>query len=79
MYKNFYGLKEKPFEITPDPNFLYLSPGHREALAHLTYAVRERVGFTVITGEVGTGQNDVGPVTAQPNERPDQDRLSFQS
>ena len=56
MYKNFYGLKEKPFEITPDPNFLYLSPGHREALAHLTYAVRERVGFTVITGEVGTGK-----------------------
>ena len=56
MYNNFYGLKEKPFEITPDPNFLYLSPGHREALAHLTYAVRERVGFTVITGEVGTGK-----------------------
>jgi general secretion pathway protein A len=56
MYNNFYGLKEKPFEITPDPNFLFLSPGHQEALAHLTYAVRERVGFTVITGEVGTGK-----------------------
>jgi general secretion pathway protein A len=56
MYRHFYGLKAKPFEITPDPNFLYLSPGHREALAHLTYAVRERVGFTVITGEVGTGK-----------------------
>jgi general secretion pathway protein A len=56
MYTHFYGLKEKPFEITPDPNFLYMSPGHREALAHLTYAVRERVGFTVITGEVGTGK-----------------------
>jgi general secretion pathway protein A len=56
MYTHFYGLKEKPFEITPDPNFLYMSPGHREALAHLTYAVRERVGFTVVTGEVGTGK-----------------------
>ena len=56
MYNNFYGLKEKPFEITPDPNFLYLSPSHQEALAHLTYAVRERIGFTVITGEVGTGK-----------------------
>ena len=56
MYTSFYGLKEKPFEITPDPNFLFMSPGHREALAHLTYAVRERVGFTVMTGEVGTGK-----------------------
>jgi general secretion pathway protein A len=56
MYTHFFGLKEKPFEITPDPNFLYMSPGHREALAHLTYAVRERVGFTVVTGEVGTGK-----------------------
>ena len=56
MYKEFYGLKEKPFQITPDPRFLYLSENHREALAHLTYAVRERKGFTVITGEVGTGK-----------------------
>ena len=56
MYTHFYNLKEKPFEITPDPNFLYLSPSHQEALAHLTYAVRERIGFTVITGEVGTGK-----------------------
>jgi len=56
MYKNFYGFREKPFEITPDPKFLYLSENHKEALAHLTYAVRERRGFTVITGEVGTGK-----------------------
>ncbi len=56
MYKQFYNLKEKPFEITPDPRFLYLSQSHREALAHLTYAVKERKGFTVITGEVGTGK-----------------------
>ena len=56
MYNQFFGLKEKPFEITPDPQFLFLSDGHREALAHLVYAARERKGFTVITGEVGTGK-----------------------
>ena len=56
MYEKFYNLKENPFEITPDPKFLYLSENHREALAHLIYAVRERKGFTVITGEVGTGK-----------------------
>jgi general secretion pathway protein A len=56
MYTKFYGLKEKPFEITPDPKFLFLSENHKEALAHLTYAVRERKGFTVVTGEVGTGK-----------------------
>jgi len=56
MYTKFYGLKEKPFEITPDPKFLYLSENHKEALALLTYAVRERRGFTVVTGEVGTGK-----------------------
>jgi len=56
MYNKFYGFKEKPFEITPDPKFLYLSENHKEALAHLTYAIREKKGFTVITGEVGTGK-----------------------
>lgn len=56
MYRKFYGLREKPFEITPDPRFLYLSENHKEALAHLTYAVREKKGFTVVTGEVGTGK-----------------------
>src|SRR4030042_5797692 len=56
MYRKFYGLSEKPFEITPDPRFLYLSENHKEALAHLTYAVKEKKGFTVITGEVGTGK-----------------------
>lgn len=56
MYKKYYGLREKPFEITPDPKFLYLSEDHKEALAYITYAVREKKGFTVITGEVGTGK-----------------------
>ena len=56
MYTQFFNLKEKPFEIAPDPRFLYLSESHREGLAHLIYAVKERKGFTVITGEVGTGK-----------------------
>lgn len=56
MYLTFYGLDEKPFNATPDPKFLYLTPGHREALAQLLYSVREHKGFVVLTGEVGTGK-----------------------
>ncbi len=56
MYEKFFKLREKPFELTPDPRFIYLSDSHKEALAYLTYAVNEGKGFTVITGEVGTGK-----------------------
>src|SRR3989475_8280324 len=56
MYLNFYGLNEKPFNPTPDPRFLYMSPGHREALAQLHYGTQERKGFIVLTGKVGTGK-----------------------
>jgi type II secretory pathway predicted ATPase ExeA len=56
MYLDFYGLKEKPFNLTPSPRFVYLSEGHKEALALLTYGVRERKGFILLTGEVGTGK-----------------------
>ena len=56
MYLTFYGLKEKPFNATPDPKFLCLTPVHREALAQLVYSVRENRGFLVLTGEVGTGK-----------------------
>ena len=56
MYWKYYRFKEKPFEITPDQKFLYLSEIHQEALAHLKYAVKEGKGFTVITGEAGTGK-----------------------
>lgn len=56
MYLAFYGLQEKPFNATPDPRFLYLTPGHREALAQLRYGVKESTGFLVLTGEVGTGK-----------------------
>jgi len=56
MYESFYGLKQNPFNVTPDPEFLYLGQKHREALAHLVYGVKEKKGFIVITGEVGTGK-----------------------
>src|SRR3989442_11749802 len=56
MYLTFYGLIEKPFNATPDPRFLYMSPAHREALAQLRYGVQERKGFVVLTGKVGTGK-----------------------
>lgn len=56
MYTEFYGLVERPFELTPDQRYLYLSAHHREALAHLTYGVEERKGFVQLTGEVGTGK-----------------------
>ena len=56
MYLTFYGLREKPFNATPDPRFLYMNPGHREALAQLLYGVQERKGFMVLTGKVGTGK-----------------------
>src|SRR5438046_4101198 len=56
MYLNFYGLREIPFSPTPDPKFLFQSARHREALAQLIYGVRERKGFIVLTGEIGTGK-----------------------
>src|SRR5215472_10467301 len=56
MYKDFYGLQKLPFNLTPDPAFLYLPAKHREALAGLTYAVLERKGFAVLTGDAGTGK-----------------------
>ena len=57
MYKQFYGLKWNPFEISPDPKFYYATPLHNEALASLIYGVRKRKGFVVTTGEVGTGKS----------------------
>ncbi len=56
MYQSFYGLKEMPFNITPDPKFLYLSPTHQEALQHLKYGVQEKKGFILLIGEVGCGK-----------------------
>jgi len=56
MYKAFYGLRRNPFEITPDPSFLFPTQRHNEALAALYYGVRRHKGFVVLTGEVGTGK-----------------------
>jgi len=56
MYKSFYNLKRNPFEITPDPSFLFPTRRHNEALAALYYGVRRHKGFVVLTGEVGTGK-----------------------
>ena len=56
MYTQFFGLREKPFSLSPDPRYLYLSDSHREALAHLLYGIEEGEGFIAITGEVGTGK-----------------------
>ena len=59
MYANYFGLKEPSFTITPDPQYLFLSEQHREALAHLVYGAGENGGFVLLTGEVGTGKTTV--------------------
>jgi general secretion pathway protein A len=56
MYKHFFGLKENPFNVTPDPRYLYLTPHTQEALACMTYCVQARKGFALLTGDVGTGK-----------------------
>ncbi len=59
MYTSFFGLSEKPFAITPNPRYLYMSERHAEALAHLMYGLNEAGGFIQLTGEVGTGKTTV--------------------
>jgi general secretion pathway protein A len=59
MYQEFYGLREKPFNLTPDPQFLYLSESHRTALDSLLYGIKERAGFMVLTGDIGTGKTTI--------------------
>ena len=59
MYKEYFGLKENPFSIAPDPHYFYMSEGHREALAHLVYGINSDGGFILLTGEVGTGKTTV--------------------
>jgi general secretion pathway protein A len=56
VYDNFFGFKERPFQLVPNPNYLYLSRSHEEAIAHLNYAISHGDGFVEITGEVGTGK-----------------------
>lgn len=59
MYREYFGLKEFPFSISPDPHYFYVSEGHREALAHLMYGMQVDGGFVLLTGEVGTGKTMV--------------------
>uniref|UniRef100_A0A832EKE7 Peptidoglycan-binding protein n=1 Tax=Desulfacinum infernum TaxID=35837 RepID=A0A832EKE7_9BACT len=59
MYLDFYGFRSEPFHITPDPDFLYLSPSHKEALAAIIYGVQQRKGFITITGEIGLGKTTI--------------------
>ena len=56
MYESYFGLKERPFSIAPDPRYIYLSESHEEALAHLLFGMQEGGGFVQLTGEVGTGK-----------------------
>jgi general secretion pathway protein A len=59
MYREYFGLNEFPFSITPDPRYLYMSDQHREALAHLVYGINSEGGFVLLTGEVGTGKTTI--------------------
>ena len=70
MYTSFFGLNEKPFSITPDPRYLFMSERHGEALAHLVYGVTESGGFIQLTGEVGTGKTTLVRTLLQ-NRMPD--------
>ncbi|MFB0532152.1 MAG: ExeA family protein, partial [Desulfatiglandales bacterium] len=59
MYTSFFGFKENPFNLTPDPRYLFLSTYHKEALDHLLYGINERKGFIAITGGIGTGKTTI--------------------
>lgn len=59
MYQAFYNLKEKPFSLTPDPQFLYLSGCHRVAMESLLYGIYQKEGFMVVTGDIGTGKTTI--------------------
>jgi putative secretion ATPase (PEP-CTERM system associated) len=69
MYQEFYGLSERPFTIIPDPDFLYLSPQHKLARAYLEYGLTQRLGFIVLTGEVGTGKTTLIKSLLKPADR----------
>ncbi len=59
MYKAFFNLTKKPFDLLPDPDFLFMSSSHKKALSYLDYGIKERVGFILLTGEVGSGKTTI--------------------
>ena len=65
MYESFYGFKDKPFQIIPDPNYLYLSPNHEHALKYLEYGIERNIGIFLLTGEVGSGKTTLIKYLAQ--------------
>lgn len=75
MYTGYFGLKEKPFSIAPDPQYLFMSDRHREALAHLTYGLGDTGGFVLLTGEVGTGKTTISRCLME--RLPDNTQVAF--
>ena len=75
MYLNYFGLQAEPFSIAPDPQFLYLSERHQEALAHLSYGLQGSGGFILLTGEVGTGKTTVSRALLE--QLPEQTHTAF--
>ncbi|MBI3997023.1 MAG: AAA family ATPase [Candidatus Omnitrophica bacterium] len=69
MYESFFGLKEKPFQMTPDTRYFYPSAKHTDALNHMVYAIQDRRGFVVITGEIGSGKTTLSRVLFQKLDR----------
>ncbi|MFT6656506.1 MAG: general secretion pathway protein A, partial [Marinomonas primoryensis] len=75
MYLEYFGLDKLPFTISPDPDFLYPSKGHQEALAHLSYALTDQGGLICLTGEVGTGKTTL--CRALMESVPECDRVAY--
>jgi len=70
MYEAFYGFRERPFHVTADPAFIFPSHHHQEAMAHLTYGIQQRLGFLMITGEVGTGKTTLAKALVEHLQSP---------
>lgn len=77
MYEEYWGLKEKPFENTPDPRFLYYSPKHEEALTRLLYAIREKKGAAILTGGFGAGKTVLSRALRDELQDPDRYQLIY--
>ena len=79
MYQEFYGFREKPFALTPDPEFFFLSETHWTALESLLYGIQQRVGFMVVTGEIGTGKTTIGRVLLEKLDKKVRTAIIFNS